>query len=334
MMGAVLVVASDEGFWASTASLVLVAAACGLLVGVTVALILYVRRGRGGVTTRVGEFLSSSSHAAQPASEGELRRIMTRTEKSLARERWWDEFNQNLELARIERPAIEIVYLTGGCTFALALLLLLASGSALLAVLVLIAGPLFVRWLINFRVRRQRMLFAEQLPGNLDEICSALRAGQSIVAAIATTVESAPEPTRSELRRVVADEQLGLPLEEALRSVAVRMRATDVEQVALVAQLQSRTGGSAAEVLERVAEGVRSRAELNRELRALTAQARLSRNIVATLPLLLLLFLDVSRPHYVSPFFDTALGNFLLVSMLCLVAAGFWIMSRIARVEV
>ena len=145
--------------------------------------------------------------------------------------------------------------------------------------------------------------------------------------------EGAAEPSRSEFQRVIADEQLGLPLESALRSVAVRMDANDIEQVSLVAELHRQTGGNMAEVLDRVAEAIRARAELRRELQTLTAQARGSRWIVTLIPPALLLVIDVLNPAYLKPLFSTSTGEVLLVLAAALIVGGSIVMSKIVRIE-
>jgi tight adherence protein B len=91
------------------------------------------------------------------------------------------------------------------------------------------------------------------------------------------------------------------------------MDCSDIEQVALVAALQSRSGGNMADVLERVADGVRERADLRRELHSLTAQARLSRWIVTGLPVALVLILELLRPAYLRPLFQTTAAAALVV---------------------
>jgi tight adherence protein B len=196
-----------------------------------------------------------------------------------------------------------------------------------------IGGPLVLRLVIGQRLTHQRRLFADQLPGHLEELAAAMRAGHSMVGAIAAMVGGATEPTRSEFQRVLADEQLGTPLEEALHPVSRRMANDDMEQVALVAALHQRTGGNMAEVLDRVADAVRERAELRRELHALTAQARLSRWIVTALPPAVLLLISVINPSYVAPLYHTAQGQLLLVVAAAMVIAGSLVMKQLVRVE-
>ena len=85
-------------------------------------------------------------------------------------------------------------------------------------------------------------------------------------------MDDAPEPSRTEFRHVVSDEQLGIPLDESLETVVKRMKSRELEQVALVAALQRESGGNTAEVLDRVSDTIRERAELRRTVRTLTAQ--------------------------------------------------------------
>ena len=129
-----------------------------------------------------------------------------------------------------------------------------------------------------------RDAFADQLPDNLEVLASALRAGHSLVGAMSVVVEEAPEPSKEEFRRIVTDEQLGIPLDETLEVTARRMDSRDMEQVAVVALLQRDAGGNMAEVLDRVIENIRARQEVLRLVRTLTAQGRLSRWILSLLP--------------------------------------------------
>jgi tight adherence protein B len=195
-------------------------------------------------------------------------------------------------------------------------------------------GPLILRAVVGQRLRRQRELFGEQLAGHIDELASAMRAGHGLAAALAVVAQSATEPSHREWTRVVTDERLGKPLEEAMHSMAERMNSHEIEQVALVASLHSRTGGNMAEVLERVAEGVRERAELRRELKALTAQARLSRWVVTLLPPALIAIFTLLDRAYMRPLFTTSGGIVMLGICAALLVIGSLIMRRLTEIKV
>ena len=97
-------------------------------------------------------------------------------------------------------------------------------------------------------------------------------------------LEGAAEPFKSEFRRVLQDEQLGVPLDDALMVMAGRMDNLDVEQVAIVTRLQREAGGNTAEVLDRVVDNIRGRMELQRLVQVLTAQGRIARYILTAIP--------------------------------------------------
>src|SRR6185503_2163702 len=194
--------------------------------------------------------------------------------------------------------------------------------------------PFIVRSVIKQRANRQRQLFAEQLPDNLQVLASALRAGHSLVGALSVVVDDSPEPSKSEFKRVIADEQLGVPLEDAIEVVAARMQSKDLSQVGLVAALQHETGGNTAEVLDRVAETVRERFELRRLVRTLTAQGRMSRWVLTSLPILLLVVITLLNPRYVSPLYSHSTGRVLLLAAAVMVAGGSLVIRRIINIKV
>jgi tight adherence protein B len=165
-------------------------------------------------------------------------------------------------------------------------------------------------------------------------MASSLRAGQSLAGSMTTVVEDAIEPSRREFRRVVADEQLGVPLDEALEVTATRMQNTDMYQVAIVAMLQREAGGNMAGVLDQVIENVRARMELRRLVRVLTAQARMSRWIISFIPLALIVLIAIISPSYIAPLFNESGGQLALVVAGVCVLVGFFVINRIASLNV
>src|SRR5207249_11754989 len=115
---------------------------------------------------------------------------------------------------------------------------------------------------------------------------------------------------------------------------ARRMDSAEMDQVALVAALHHRTGGNMAEVFDAVADGLRERAELRRDLQALTAQARLSRWVVTALPPVLLGVIWVLNPGYTRPLFHTSIGRILLVVAAVMVFLGSLVIKRIVEIKV
>jgi tight adherence protein B len=332
----VIALASHGSFWTSTPALVLVAFGCALLVTVAL-LVLLGRRLRGhGVSARVGLFTAQQTPAALQQGAEPITAPDTAewADRLFDGRPWWGAFKEKLELARIEQPPGEIVLATVIATLVVAAIVSLLAGTPALAIPVLGLGPAGMLAIVNQRLARQRNQFNEQLPSHLQELASAMRAGHSLVGAMRTIAASAADPMRTELERVLADEQLGVPLDAALQPMAQRMACDDVQQIALVAALHENTGGNMATVLDHVADGVRERMELRRELESLTAQARLSRWVVTLLPPGLLLVISAENSSYVRPLFHTSTGVLLLLVATGMVVAGSLVMKAIVRVEV
>jgi tight adherence protein B len=287
---------------------------------------------------RVGDFVSvqrdapvaePETPAARPSRRsGFISRMTERRSESS----WSARMRETFELAGIEAEPSQVIALTALATILMVFLLGLLIGP--IGVLIGLTIPLFVRWLIKRRVAKTRRTFAEQLPDNLDVLASALRAGHSLVSALAVVADDAHEPSRGEFRRVLTEEQFGVQLEDAFKTTVVRMENADLEQVALVARLQREMGSNSAEVLDKVIETVRGRQELRRLVRTLTAQGRLSRWILTLLPISLALVLTLISSSYMHPLFHTLPGQLLMVLSGCMVALGSWIIGKIVDIKV
>jgi tight adherence protein B len=322
--------AVGDRIWQSWLTMLVFAVLLAALLGL--ALFAVLRPPSSSIRTRLSDFVSTARPAEQESREALASRIFEETERSLEETRWWRSLKEALELADVRVPPVQLLAATLVVTLFTMWLLgtIIAGPMALLG----LAVPLGVRGAIRRRIDRKRRTFDEQLPDNLDVVASGLRAGHSIVGALALVVNDAPEPSRTEFQRVVADEQLGVPLEDALMVVASRMKSRDVEQVALVAALQRETGGNSAEVLDRVTESIRERAALRRLVRSLTAQGRMSRWVVSFLPLGLLLVISGLNPSYMKPLFSHTSGRIMLALAAAMIVSGSLVIKKIVDIKV
>jgi tight adherence protein B len=316
--------------WQSWVTMFLFAVLFAGLVGL--ALFAALRPPQSTIRSRLSDFVSTAKPTQEESREALASRIFEETERSLEETRWWRGFKEALELAEVKIPPVQLLAATLVVTlFAMWLLgTIIAGPMALLG----LAVPLIVRSVIMRKIDRKRRAFSDQLPDNLDVVASGLRAGHSIVGALALVVNDAPEPSRTEFQRVVADEQLGVPLEDALAVVARRMKSRDIEQVALVASLQRETGGNSAEVLDRVTESIRERGALRRLVRSLTAQGRMSRWVVSLLPVGLLLVISGLNPTYMKPLFTHTSGRIMLTVAAAMIVSGSLVIKKIVDIKV
>lgn len=299
------------------------------LVGLTALLLL--RRRRESARDRVTSYVAA---ATRPERVGITERLTAGTQHSLGKTEWWAGLARDLDLAGVERTPGQIVAIAAAAAIGVSLLAVPTTGHLLVVPVVLAAIPLCLRSWLHSRIERQRTLFGDQLADHLAVVGGAMRAGHTLPAALAAVLDDAPEPSHREFARAVADERLGAPMEEALESVAERMRSRDVEQVALLARLQREVGANAAEMLDRVVDTIRERQELRRTVRTLTAQGRASRWVLTALPAAVLLFLTATNRGYIDPLFTTGLGNVLLAVAAGMVAAGSLVIKRIVEFKI
>ena len=281
-----------------------------------------------------------SQYVSVPTEEeGRMRRaevtamLADRAQRRIGGHRWFQSFERDVELGGFKYSPVGIV----GWTLVAAIITSLVVAIAFQSLAGLFAGlfvPFVTRFVVKRRVTKKRKDFREQLPDNLDVLAGALRAGHSLVGAMNVMVEGATEPFKSEFLRVLQDEQLGIPLDEALMVMSRRMDNLDVEQVAIVTRLQREAGGNTAEVLDRVVDNIRGRMELQRLVQVLTAQGRIARYILTAIPIFLLGFFLLVNAPWLEPLWETTVGNIAMVMWVIMLVGGWFAIKKIVEIEV
>ena len=268
---------------------------------------LFSLRGRS-FRSRMSSFVDFDDDDDTGLRREEIRAALADADSSFQRSRFIRGFADDVALAGIRMSPLALVFLS--IVIALLVGMVLAViGNAPIFLLLAFTGPIFLRMFVTSKVERKRRAFGDQLSDNLDVLAQSLRAGHSLPGALAVVADSAPEPSHEELARVISDERLGVPLEDALGSCVTRMQSRDLEQVALVALLQRDAGGNAAEVIDQVAYNIRTRQELRRLARTLTAQGRMTRWILTALPIAVFLGIYVIDSNYLAPLWETTAGQ-------------------------
>jgi tight adherence protein B len=314
--------------WSSVFTMILLALlAAGVIAFLVIGLL---QPRRSGLPKRMAEFVSirglqrdKGQAPATPDAEVGTAEVKT----------FWTRFEEVLEIAEIHVEPEMIVAGTFAVTALSFLLIYVVTGSPWWALFALVVPYLSREWVVRTLARR-RNRFAEQLPDALQVVASALRSGHSFAGALAVVVDGSSEPMKKEMHRVVADEQRGVPIQDSLGVVAERMASRDVEQLALVAQLQREAGGDAAEVVDRVAETVRERFDLRRLIATLTMQGRMSRWIVSILPIVIVLAVELENPHYFHPLVSSLGGRILLGFAAAWAVLGSFVIKKIVEIEV
>jgi tight adherence protein B len=182
--------------------------------------------------------------------------------------------------------------------------------------------------------RRQFTRFSKILPDAMDLVSRALRAGHSLTAAIDLVGQEIADPVGKEFRRVSEEQNLGLPLRDALLSFADRVPTSDVQFLVAAMLIQRETGGNLVEVLDKTTTLLRDRIRLQGEIRIYTAQGRLTGWILCLLPIAMYFALTAINPDYTKPLTTDPMGQRLLIIGSGLMILGVLVIRKIVRIKV
>ena len=188
-------------------------------------------------------------------------------------------------------------------------------------------------WLLMRKKRRIRQ-FVSAMPDAVELISRALRAGHGLASGLRLVAEEMKGPVADEFNRVFEEQNLGIPIELALRNMADRIPVMDVRFFVIAVIIQRATGGDLAEVLDKIGRLIRQRFELFGHVRALTAEGRLSGIVLLAMPPALLTFLATVNYDYISVLFTNPIGVKLLTITAVLQVVGAWSIKQIVAIKV
>lgn len=221
----------------------------------------------------------------------------------LAIGRWDPAGSLRLRIQRADlslRPA-ELVVIAGAFGLAVGLVLAALTGRAWMVAVVLALEPFAVAGALAVLAARRTRRFAEALPDALSLTASSLTAGHTFLRSIQLMTEDREGPLADEFRRVVAETQLGAPLVDSLERMAGRIQLRDLDWMVQAVRIQQTLGGHLGDLLGTLAEFMRARDEVRREIKVLTAEGRASAWVLGAMPVLLFLAVQVINPGYTDP---------------------------------
>jgi tight adherence protein B len=188
-------------------------------------------------------------------------------------------------------------------------------------------------WLIRRRRKRIRQ-FVTAMPEAVELISRALRAGHGLASGLHLVADELKGPIAEEFNRVFEEQNLGIPIELALRNMADRIPFMDVRFFVIAVIIQRTTGGDLAEVLDKIGRLIRQRFELQGLVKSLTAEGRLSGVVLLALSPFLLLILCYLNYEYASALFKTPTGVKMLSVAACGQLIGAWVIKKIVAIKV
>lgn len=203
--------------------------------------------------------------------------------------------------------------------------------AAVLAGVVCFFAP---RWYIGFLRGRRLRAFNDQLSDTINLMVNSLRAGYSVMQAMDAVAQEMGPPISTEFGRVGQEVQLGLTLERSLSNMLRRVPSDDLDMMITAINVQREVGGNLAEVLDSISHTIRERVRIKGDIRALTAQSRISGYMVAMVPIVLSVVIYLIQPEFMSLLFTERCGWIMVGVAVLGIVAGFVVIGKIVSIDV
>lgn len=205
--------------------------------------------------------------------------------------------------------------------------LVLAWGAAAVIALIPVA-------LLQHAKQQRETRFSEQLPDVLTMIARSLRAGHALPTAVELVSQELPEPSKSLFRGAHEQQQLGMRVVDALHAMLGKIGSDDLHFFVTIVRINSESGGNLSEILDKLAETIRSRLQIRRQVKVYTAEGRLSGIVLVLLPVLLFLALYAKNPDYMRVFFTERVCQLSLGAAALAQVAGFLMIKKIISIRI
>ncbi len=184
------------------------------------------------------------------------------------------------------------------------------------------------RWVLNKMIKRRQAKFVSQLANAIDVIVRGVKSGLPLNECLQVIARESPEPLASEFREVVEQQKLGVPVGDGIERMCDRLPLPEVRFLAIVISIQQQAGGNLSEALGNLANVLRDRHMLAMKVKALSAEAKASAAVLASLPPGVMGMVSATSPDYMVPLFTTTPGQFLMLAGGCWMMMGVLIMRK------
>jgi tight adherence protein B len=187
---------------------------------------------------------------------------------------------------------------------------------------------------VNIKRRNRLKRFMNHFPEALEMFARSLRAGHSFTGAIQLVAQEMPVPIGPEFSKVFEEQNLGIPLRQALIGMTERVDTLDVKFFVTAILIQRETGGNLAEIIDKIAYVIRERFRIQGQLKIFTAQARMSGTILSLLPIGVAVIIGILNPEYIKPLWFEKVGRVMIATAVILQILGMLAIRKIIRIKI
>lgn len=192
----------------------------------------------------------------------------------------------------------------------------------------------FPRWLLGFFRRRRQNIFLNDFADAIDVMVRGLKAGLPVSEAMKIIATETRAPVGPEFSEVVEGQRIGITIDQGIMRMVDRMPLSEVNFLAIVMTIQSKTGGNLSEALSNLSRVLRDRKKMKQKIRAISQEAKSSAGIIGSLPFIIMGALTMLNPNYLTPMFETELGNILIIGSGTWMLIGILVMRKMINFEI
>ncbi len=254
--------------------------------------------------------------------------------ESTAKKRNAKSLDNMIEQAGLDFSKQQFLIGSGVAGLAVGALVYFINGNPIIALAGAFAGAFGLpRWVISFLAKRRMKKFLEEFPGAVDVIIRGVKAGLPIGQCLDIIAAEAAEPVRSEFRRIIESQSIGLSVGEAVDRLPERVPLAETSFFAIVINLQQRSGGNLSEALGNLSRVLRDRKKMRLKIIAMSSEAKASAMIIGALPFIVSGLVYITAPDYIRLLFVTTTGQIVLGVCAFWMSVGVAVMKKLVNFD-
>lgn len=206
------------------------------------------------------------------------------------------------------------------------------------SILIALAGAILVSLIpfgfLHFKIQQRLEKFTELFPDALTMVARSLRAGHSFTSAIQLVGQEVPDPVGGLFKTAYEQQLLGLRITETLQNLNERIESLDLRFFTTAVAINTDVGGNLSEILESLAQTIRERLKIRRQVKVYTAQGRMSGYVLGALPIVTFLIFNILNPQYESVLYKETMGRYVLAFAVFMQLIGFLVIRKIIQIRI
>jgi tight adherence protein B len=190
------------------------------------------------------------------------------------------------------------------------------------------------RWFIKFLRTRRQNVFLNDFADAIDVMVRGLKSGLPVTDAMKIIAAESGPPVGPEFNEVVEGQRIGISVDQGIERMVERMPLPEVNFLAIVMAIQTKTGGNLSEALGNLSKVLRDRKKMKAKIRSMSQEAKSSAAIIGSLPFIIMGALTVLNPEYLNPLLYTTIGNIMLGACGVWMTTGVLVMRKMINFQI